>query len=179
MKILGFAGSNSSTSINKQLLEYVIAHFEDHTTEVLDLNDYELPLFGIDREKEEGIPQKALDFAAKIDSCDLLLMSLAEHNGAYAAVFKNLLDWLSRIPGRTAWGDKPIFLMATSPGARGGASVLEMAKNRFPFNGGKVLEVFSLPNFFTQFDGQSGILDEKLQAHLLEKIEGVKAGMKA
>ncbi|MBL0101186.1 MAG: NAD(P)H-dependent oxidoreductase [Saprospiraceae bacterium] len=27
--------------------------------------------------------------------CDLLIISLAEHNGSYSASFKNILDWAS------------------------------------------------------------------------------------
>ena len=65
MKILAFAGSNSSRSINKQLVSYVLTYFTDAQTQLVDLNDYEMPIFSVDRESKDGIPVAALDFAAK------------------------------------------------------------------------------------------------------------------
>ena len=44
MKIIAFAGSPSKKSINKKLVTYAAGLFKDATGEVLDLNDYEMPL---------------------------------------------------------------------------------------------------------------------------------------
>lgn len=178
MKILGFAGSNSSASINKKLVKHVASFFAGHDIEILDLNDYEMPIYKMDREKENGIPQLAFDFAQKIDASDLLIVSLAENNGAYSAAFKNIFDWVSRIPIRKAFGDIPMLLMATSPGPRGGASVLEIAKGRMPRSGGIVLETFSLPNFYENFDVAKGITNGEFRLQLESKIETVKAHFK-
>jgi len=175
MKILGFAGSNSSKSINKALVTFVASCFKGHEIEILDLNNYEMPIYKMDREKENGIPQLAFDFAMKIDGCDFLIVSLAEHNGAYSTAFKNIFDWVSRIPIRKAFGDKPMLLMASSSGARGGTSVLEIAKSRMPRSGGNVLETFSLPNFYENFDSTKGIINEELRLQLESKIKSVKA----
>lgn len=174
MKILAFAGSNSSTSINKQLVTYVSKFFENHDVEILDLNDFEMPIYSSDREKESGIPKLAYDFAEKIDVADFLLLSLAEHNGAYSSAFKNLFDWVSRIPARKPFGEKPMFLMATSPGKRGGGSVLEIASKRFPFDGATLVETFSLPFFYEFFDAEKGILDQEKSKELEDKIEKIK-----
>jgi len=174
MKILAFAGSNSSASINKLLVTYAASYFKEEITEILDLNDYEMPLFSVDRLNKNGIPELAMEFAQKIDEADLLIISLAENNGSYTVAFKNVFDWLSVIPNRKAFGDKPILLMATSPGARGGASVLEIAKARIPYSGGKVIETFSLPGFFDNFDHSEGIINEGLRIELENKINSVK-----
>ena len=64
-----------------------------------------------------------------------------------------------------------MFLLATSPGPRGGSTVLEIAKNRFPFQGGIVLNSFSLPNFNTNFDAEKGILNGALKNELNEIIQ--------
>ena len=174
MKILAFAGSNSSTSINKQLVTFVSQKFENSEIEILDLNDYEMPIYSSDREKSGGLPKLAYDFAEKIDTSDFLLVSLAEHNGNYSAAFKNLMDWVSRIPERKIFGEKPMFLMATSPGKRGGASVLEIASKRFPFDGAQVLDTFSLPFFYEFFEAEKGIIDEEKSKELQEKIKKIK-----
>ena len=96
-KIITFAGSNSKTSINKQLAEYAASLVENVEVITLDLNDFELPVYGIDLENEKGIPDNAQKFLETIKSSDGIILSLAEHNGAYATVFKNLFDWMSRI----------------------------------------------------------------------------------
>ena len=174
MKILAFAGSNSSTSINKRLVTHVSRFFENHEVEILDLNDFEMPIYSSNREKNTGIPKLAFDFAEKIDTSDFLLVSLAEHNGNFSAAFKNLKDWVSRIPERKIFGEKPMFLMATSPGKRGGASVLEIASKRFPFDGAQVLDTFSLPFFYEFFEAEKGIIDDEKSKELQVKIEKIK-----
>src|SRR5438046_1510222 len=120
MKILAFAGSNSSVSINKKLIVHTASYFLEDEVKILDLNDYEMPIYSHDRELQTGIPKLAYDFADKIDKSDLLIISLAEHNGNYSVAFKNIFDWVSRIPQRKVFGNKPVYLMATSYGARGG-----------------------------------------------------------
>ena len=174
MKILAFAGSNSSTSINKKLVKYAIDKLNISEFEILDLNDFEMPIYSTDREKE-GLPKLAYDFAEKIDTSDFLIVSLAEYNGNYSSALKNLMDWVSRVPERKIFGGKPMFLMATSPGKRGGETVLEIAGKRFPFDGATLVDTFSLPFFYEFFDAEKGIVDEGKSKELDEKIEKLKA----
>lgn len=170
-KILAFGASTSKTSINKQLATYVAQQFEAADIEVLDLNEYDMPLFSVDREKE-GIPKEASLFYEKICAADFIVISFAEHNGAYAASFKNLLDWTSRINAKT-FQEKPMLLLATSPGARGGSSVLEIANSRLPFQGGLVKGTFSLPNFYENFDTVNGIINTTYREQLQVIIKGI------
>ena len=93
-KILAFGASNSRKSINKELASYVATLMKDHSITIVDLNDYELPLYGIDLENESGYPENAKRFAALIEEHDGLIISLAEHNSNFTAVFKNLGDWI-------------------------------------------------------------------------------------
>jgi chromate reductase, NAD(P)H dehydrogenase (quinone) len=172
-KIIAFGASSSKTSINKQLATYTANQFKNVLVEILDLNDYEMPIFSIDKEKENGIHPLAHDFYAKIGSADLIVISFAEHNGAYSTAFKNILDWTSRINGKT-FQEKPMLLLATSPGARGGSSVLEIAKNRFPFQGGIVKGSFSLPSFNDNFDSEKGIANEELKKQLLGIVNSIE-----
>lgn len=166
--IVAFAGSDSKTSINKQLAAYTASLVADAEVKVLDLNDFELPLYGIDRELESGIPQNAHTFLKTIQEADGIVLSLAEHNGAYATVFKNVFDWMSRIDGKL-WGNVPMLLMATSPGGRGGQTVLDIAKGRFPYMGGNIVADYSLPSFGDNFS-ESGIKDAELAQKLEEAV---------
>lgn len=155
MKIIAFGASNSKNSINKKLATYVSHLFENCEVEVLDLNDFTMPLFSVDLEKEIGQPQQAQDFLDKIASADMLVVSMAENNSNYTAAFKSLFDWASRINGKV-FQQKPMLLMATSPGGRGGANVLEIAKNAFPRYGADIKATFSLPSFDVNFDLEQG-----------------------
>ena len=167
--IIAFAGSNSKNSINKDLAVYAASLVENTNTNVLDLNDFELPLYGIDYEIAHGIPDDAQKFLDLLKASDGIVLSLAEHNGAYSTVFKNLFDWMSRIDGKL-WSDKPMLLMATSPGARGGATVLEIAKGRFPYMGANIVSEFSLPSFGDNFsDGK--MINEDLNSALINQVE--------
>lgn len=171
-RILAFGASSSRNSINKKLAIYAASLFSEAQVEVIDLNDFEAPLFSVDR--ESAMPTFIHQFAAKIDEADLILISLAEHNGSYSAAFKNIFDWTSRIPERKVFADKKMFLLATSPGARGGATVLETAKNRFPFDGGKVLQTFSLPRFYQNFKEGEGITNPDLKQQLLQLVQQIE-----
>ncbi len=174
MKILAFAGSNSEVSINKKLINYVSSFFNEDDVEILDLNDFEMPIYKHERELQNGIPQLAKDFAAKIDGSDLIIMSLAEHNSAYSTAFKNVFDWVSRIKDRKHFGDRPIFLMATAPGNGGGKNVIEVFMKRAPFSGANIIETFSLPNFRDRFEEGRGITDEEKLNELKQKVDTVK-----
>ena len=121
-KILVFAGSNSSTSINKKLVTYAASLLDNVKSHILDLNDFEMPIYSSDREKNNGYPDEAM------------------------------------------------LLMATSPGARGGASVLEMAISRFPRHNANIIETFSLPSFNDNFESGK-IINAELNDKLKQKVE--------
>jgi chromate reductase len=168
-KIIAFAGSSSQNSINKKLATYAAHLFQNATVEVLDLNDYEMPIYSTDREKENGVPQLAIDFFTKITQADILVVSLAEHNGAYATAFKNVFDWVSRHNNKL-FQQKPLLLLATSPGPRGGMAVLEIAKDRFPRHDAQLIGTFSLPSFNDNFqDGK--ISNPELDAELRSIVD--------
>lgn len=159
-RILAFGGSTSSTSINKQFAHYAAQQIENVELTLIDLNDYETPLFNVDLEKSIETPESVIRFKAAIEATDGLVVSLAEHNGNFAAAFKNLMDWTSRLEGKI-WSEKKMFLLATSPGGRGGLSVLEIALAAFPRYGAMIEASFSLPLFYDNF-GPEGIKNEEL-----------------
>ena len=178
MKITAFAGSNSTKSINKQLVEHTLTHFPDAEINLLDLNDFAMPVFSVDLESSEGYPEEARDFLRQFEDADLLVVSMAEHNGNFTAAFKNTLDWCSRIELKM-FRKKPMFLMSTSPGGYGGKNALDAAVKRFPKHDAEIIETFSLPSFNENFSRGQGILDEELKAAFLEKLAAVKEQLNA
>ncbi|KDN54440.1 NADPH-dependent FMN reductase [Flavobacterium seoulense] len=172
-KIIAFGASSSTNSINKQLAQYAASQFKNTDVEVLDLNDYEMPIFSLDKEAKNGIPELANHFFEKLGTADLVVVSLAEHNGAYSTAFKNIFDWTSRINPKF-FQQKQTLILATSPGPRGGSTVLEIAKNRFPFQGADVKGSFSLPNFNDNFNSNEGITNKEKKDELLEIIQSIE-----
>lgn len=172
MKITAFAATNSTQSINKQFVQFAANQF-NASVRLLDLNDYEMPIYSLEREAATGIPQLANDFVDALDDADLIIVSLAEHNGTYTTAFKNIFDWTSRVKLKL-FHDKPVFVMATSPGGMGGRFVLEAALTRFPRHGAHVAASFSLPFFSNNFNAETGIQDAELKEHFEEAIEACK-----
>ncbi|WP_347051691.1 NADPH-dependent FMN reductase [Flavobacterium olei] len=151
MKIIAFGGSNSTQSINKHLATYAASLFANAEVEVLDLNDFAMPVFSVDLEKEIGQHEVAQSFLNKLKEADILVVSMAENNGNYSVAFKNVFDWSSRIE-KDVFQQKPMLLLATSPGGRGGSSVLGIAETLFPRYGAEIKATFSLPAFGSNFD---------------------------
>lgn len=173
--IIAIGGSNSKNSINKTLATYAANLITSATTTVVDLNDFELPLYSIDTETEQGIPEEAVRLNRTIESADAIVISLAEHNGSYAVGFKNAFDWLSRIH-KEVWKNKPMLLLSTSPGGRGGATVLQAAKTTFPHLGGNIIADLAIPSFHTNFvDGK--IINEEIMSILNTKINEIEAAI--
>ncbi|WP_298547695.1 NAD(P)H-dependent oxidoreductase [uncultured Aquimarina sp.] len=168
--ILAFAGSNSSTSINHKLVEYVASEITDHKIKILKLVNYPIPMYSEDEEKNNGFPGMVLGLKQEISEADALIISVNEHNGSWGAFFKNVIDWLSRLDRNFLEGKK-ILLMSTSPGQRGGISSLEFAKNVFPRFGGEIIESFSFPSFQTNFSIENNeVTDETLLLGLKEVL---------
>ena len=167
--IITFAGSNSKDSINKQLAVYASSLVENVEITILDLNNFELPMYSKQLEESDGIPNNAKEFLQFIKKSDGIIMSLPEYNGTYPSVFKNLFDWMSRIDGKL-WSEKPMLLMATSPGERGGATGLEIAQGRFQYMGGNIVGSFSLPSFDNNFS-EGKIANNELKDQLLEEVK--------
>jgi NAD(P)H-dependent FMN reductase len=160
-KILAFSGSSSSRSINQKLVTFAASLLPDGMADVVDIRDYPLPIYSIDIEEGEGIPANAEKFKALMREYDGYLISSPEHNGLVPAIFKNLIDWLSRLEGKV-FDNKPVVLMSTSPGKVGGRTNLEKLEKLLPRWGGEVVGSYSVGNFNDVFDDETmAIADEE------------------
>ncbi|MEP5765156.1 MAG: NAD(P)H-dependent oxidoreductase [Halieaceae bacterium] len=171
MKVLAFGTSNNRQSINRSLAGYAAGLVEGASVEILDINDYEMPIFSDEREQELGQPPQALAFSQKIAEADALVVSFAEHNGSYTAAYKNLFDWVSRID-RAVFQDKPVVYLATSPGPGGAAGVLAAAVGSAAHFGARLIASLSVPRFQNNFDSQAGhMTNPSLLAELKQAMQ--------
>lgn len=173
MNLIAFAASTSQQSINKKLVTYAADRlkslYPQLVSEILDLNDFETPLFSVDKEQRNGHPELAKRFLEKIQQADYIIISFAEHNGSYTAAYKNLFDWCSRIEQKV-YQDKPILAMATSPGKGGANNVLTSAINSLPHFGAKLMGSLSVPSFNQAFDSEKNRLTDHELAEKLDRL---------
>lgn len=175
-KVIGFGASISSTSINKRFAAYALDFFQDDEVELVDLNDYLVPVFSVDCEKE-NCPEEAKAFLAKLKEADLVICSMAEHNRNWTTAFKNLFDWCSRLDLKLLQ-HKPMLLLSTSPGGYGAQNSLNIAKTVFPAFGGNIVETFALPKFHENFSAEEGIIPAELRAEFENTVMQFKEKVK-
>ncbi|MEM8922688.1 MAG: NAD(P)H-dependent oxidoreductase [Actinomycetota bacterium] len=180
MKILAIPATNHRNGFNRQLLGYAADVLRslpgldaEIEVEFVDLNDYELPIYGQDREAESGVPEPARALFDKIGAADALVISFAEHNGSYTAVWKNTYDWMSRIDQQVYQGRK-VAMLAATPGPRAGAGVLGSATTSAPFFGAELVGQLGIGGFTQVFDAEAGrITDAEIDAELTEVLRAL------
>src|SRR5579859_7825903 len=89
------------------------------TAEILDLNEYQFPVFHERLQFQVNPPAVVIEFADKIKSADGIIIITPEYNGGYPASLKNVVDLLY-----DEWHRKPIAISTVSNGAFGGTQVI-------------------------------------------------------
>lgn len=158
MKVLALAASNHSQSINRALVGYAAVRLQlfypGVEIEFIDLNDYEMPIYSIDRESANGVHALAQELFGRIGASDALIVSFAEYNGFVTAAWKNIYDWMSRIDQKV-WQDRPLALLAATPGPRAGENVLQTQELTAPFFGMNIKGKYGVGNWRDVWDGSS------------------------
>lgn len=126
-KILALAGSMRKDSFNKKLVKIAVAGARKAGAEVtlVDLNDFQLPLYHGDEEEIGGVPKIGQELKKLFIEHDGFLFASPEYNSSVSGAFKNAIDWVSR-PEKSdpfylvAFKGKTAAIMSASPGALGG-----------------------------------------------------------
>jgi chromate reductase, NAD(P)H dehydrogenase (quinone) len=127
VKLLLIAGSARSGALSVKLRDAAraVATAAGAETSVLDLRALALPLYDGDIEASQGVPAGAATLRDAIGAHDALVIVTPEYNGFPTPLVINAFDWLSRLKdGVAATTDKPVALLASSPGALGGLRAL-------------------------------------------------------
>lgn len=125
-KILAFAGSAKTGSVNKKVLAVAVEGVRNAGAEVtvIDLADYPMPIMDEDLETAEGAPENASALQTLFAEHDGFLIACPEYNSSITPLLKNVLDWVSRSgpngPGSQYYKGKTAALIAASPGGLGG-----------------------------------------------------------
>ncbi|RXR32189.1 NADPH-dependent oxidoreductase [Flavobacterium piscinae] len=176
--ILAFAGSNSSTSINHQLVTYLTTQLKETSFELFKLSDMDLIVYSEDEQRDNGFPSSINQIYKHIQAAEGLVISVNEHNSNPSAFFKNVLDWLSRLDRKFLDGKK-VFLLSASTGARGGMSALEVVEKLIPRFGGEVVSTYSFPSFKENFSvEETKISNEDIKNEIVAKLHQFEAVLK-
>jgi NAD(P)H-dependent FMN reductase len=89
------------------------------SAEILDLKDYNFPLFDERLRHQHDPAPGVLQFAEKIRSADGVIIIAPEYNGGYPASLKNVIDLLT-----DEWLRKPVAISTVSDGVFGGTQVI-------------------------------------------------------
>lgn len=174
-KILTFSGSNSPRSINHQLVSYASSLLKENASTLISLRDFEMPVFGIEVLEKDGAHEFAISLRKLIAEYDAFIISVNEHNHSVSAVFKNVMDWVSKAGNDyNVFNGKAVLLLGAAPGLGGAKRAIEHAEAIIDELKGKVVGKFSLPQFHknVQMNGECfQINDESINLLLHELIQ--------
>lgn len=129
MQILIFAGSTRQDSYNRKLAKVAasIAEQQGAQPSLLELSDYDIPLYNADLEAR-GTPADVIRLKQAMHSHAAWIVCSPEYNGSYPALLKNAIDWASSpVKGDAQWSDgvlpfrnKVVGMASASPGGLGG-----------------------------------------------------------
>ncbi|QDQ28444.1 NAD(P)H-dependent oxidoreductase [Chitinimonas arctica] len=184
-RILVFAGSARRDSLNKRLAAALAAALSDAGAEVslIDLADFEMPLYHGDWESAHGVPEAATRLNTLMLSHDALALASPENNASISALMKNTLDWLSRIKGGEGFAGKTALLTAASPGALGGLRGLNHLRDILHSLGvGTLPQTLAVSRAHEAFTDEGGLSNERQQGQLVQlatRLVAVASALKA
>jgi chromate reductase len=181
-KILAFAGSLRQESLNKKVVKIAAegARAAGAEVTVVDLRDFDMPIYDVDRHEKEGFPPGAVKFQDLMLEHTGLLICSPEYNGSMPGGMKNIIDWVSRKrdPEQkmyAAFEGKVAGIMSASPGSFGGLRCLAHLRGVLTIATVHVIPLEIAVTFAEQkFDGDT-MTDEKTKK-LLEKLGASVAG---
>lgn len=131
------ASSNNNLKLANELKN--IADELNFDSEIINLVDYNLPLYSTVEEDKNGIPESVLDLTTKIMDLKAFIVVAPEYNGVMPPVLNNAMAWTSRSTKnwRDAFNDKIVALATHSGG--GGQKGLQAMRIMFQHLGANIL----------------------------------------
>jgi chromate reductase len=175
-KLLMFAGSARKASTNKQLAALAARTAKQAGADVtlIDLADFDMPIYNGDLEADTGLPENAKRLKQLFVEHDGFFIASPEYNSSFSALLKNALDWISRPhaenePGLWAFNGKVAALGSVAPGALGGLRGLVPLRMMLGNIGVTVVPAqVAVSNGFTAFDADGALVSEP-HAQMLDK----------
>ena len=182
--ILILPGSAREGSFNRKLAHAIGLRLQRHDgvhADVIDPNEFEMPIYNGDLEDGMGVPKPALALAERFTQADAVILVTPEYNASLPPLMKNTLDWLSRdVAPHRPYKGRPFALASCSPGGLGGIRALSHLRDVLVNVGAEMITPqVAVGGAMDAFDesGQlvakrsSALLDGMIET-LMERIEG-------
>jgi NAD(P)H-dependent FMN reductase len=160
-------------------LKRFIEENKSATTEILDLREYNFPVFDERLSMQKNPSPKTVEFAGKIKSADGVIIVTPEYNGGYPASIKNATDLLYN-----EWQHKPVGISTVSNGPFGGSqAIISLQFSLWKMHAWVVPAMFPVPNILDAFDEQGNALntsstEKRAMAFLDELFWCIEANLK-
>ena len=124
---------------------------------------------------ESKVPERVVEFKAKIKEADAILVATPEPNYSIPGVLKNAIDWASRPYGDNSFEGKPVAIMSASIGMLGGARAQYHLRqvfvflNMYPLNRPEVFVTFASQ----KIDESGRLTDEATKKFIKGLLEGL------
>lgn len=145
---------------SERVARFLVGKLEEHPeveTELLDLLEYDFPIFRERLRYLDDPPADLVDFAERVDRGDALVIVSPEYNKSYPAALKNALDALG-----PEVKDKPIGIASVSVGAFGGLVVVQALRiTMLNLGAVPVPGYFPVPHADENFDADGTPTDPK------------------
>lgn len=126
------------------------------TVDILDLMEYNFPLFDERLRLQKDPSTATLKFAEKIKAADGVIIVTPEYNGGYPASLKNVIDLLY-----AEWRRKPIAISTVSDGMFGGTQVITSLQfSLWKIGAWTVPAMFPVPKAHDSFDESGNAVDK-------------------
>jgi chromate reductase len=179
LRVVGFAGSLRSRSLNRALLRAAVEVAPPSMEfEVFDLSAMPLYNAELDESLEGGpFPAPVADLRRKVQEADAVFMTVPEYNWGPSGVLKNAVDWLSRPAGTSPLANKPVALAGVSTGPAGtGRAQLQLRQNLLSTNSyvlqTPLVQIGGGPG---RFDGDLRLVDEPTRDLLRKQLFALAA----
>lgn len=114
MKLIGIVGTNSNTSTNRKLLQFMSKHFSDQTQiEVCEIKH--IPAF--DEPEDKQAPIEVQELCSKISEADGVIIATPEYDHTIPAALKSVIEWISYTTRPLI--NKPVLIVGASHGLLG------------------------------------------------------------
>lgn len=162
VRVVGLGGSLRAESTSRMALQVALdgAAASGAEVELLAIRDLGLPLYTA----EHGPPPGADEFAETVYTSDAMIWSSPTYQGSVSGAFKNALDWLILLGGRTPpyLSNKPIGLVSTAGGVQGLQTVNAMDFIARSLRGWSVPLVMPVPQSWQTFDADGHLVDDAI-----------------
>jgi NAD(P)H-dependent FMN reductase len=126
------------------------------TVEIVDLIEYQFPIFNERLSNQKNPSQKLIEYAGKIKNADGVIIVTPEYNGGYPPSIKNATDVLY-----TEWHHKPVAISTASNGPFGGSQVIiSLQFSLWKMHALTVPAMFPVPNVDSAFDELGNAIDK-------------------